>query len=637
MCLSGKIKNREEFLCGICGEFNYEGSKEEASSRIKRMMSLLNHRGPDDEGFFIDDKVVLGHKRLSIIDLSKGASQPMFSPSKKCVLVYNGEIYNFKEIREELEKKGEIFTTKSDSEVLLRAYEVWGLDFVQKLNGMWAFAIYDTQKKQIILSRDRIGEKPFYFAHTKKGIIFSSEIPPLFESRSSSNEIDRKALAECVACRYVLAPRTLLKWVKKIPPGHFLIVSDKGVKLFPYYKVPLQSEINHIKEEESLSKFSEIFEKSVKRRLVSDVPIGVLLSGGIDSSALVAALNYLKVEGISTFTVGFEEGGDFDEREQALLISKMYGTKHTDFLISADKFVEGLQGILRHQDDPVADLALLPLYYLCREARSSVKVLLSGQGADEVLGGYHLERILRQIKAIYLLRKIPLMGLVAGIYSKVDRKRSYLKNWKEFKSLKIGEFPAKIRYDLTYPLSSKKMNCLFKDRVEPPFDRTLDAFYAEVPGHRGPIDAILGTLIKGWLPDNLLNHSDKMSMANSIEIRCPFLDPELIEFLFSIPEGYKVTTRETKRLLRKWALKKGVPEKIIFRKKKGFPIPWEKWLRGKLHIQVKERVLSTKWFEDYFNMAEIGKIFDEQLEGRENGILIWNFLILSHWGEIMGV
>ncbi|NMC00042.1 MAG: asparagine synthase (glutamine-hydrolyzing) [Thermoanaerobaculaceae bacterium] len=624
-------------MCGICGEFNYEGTKAETTERIKKMVSLLAHRGPDDEGFFIDDKVALGHRRLSIIDLSKEASQPMFSPSNRSVLVYNGEIYNFYEIREELEKRGEVFKTHSDSEVLLRAYEVWGLDFVQKLNGMWALAIYDKQKRQMILSRDRIGEKPLYFAHTKKGVIFSSEIHPLFESKSAKKEIDRKALAECVACRYVLAPKTLMKWVKKIPPGHFLVISDKETKLFPYYKIPLSLEIKEIKEEESVSRFAEIFEKSVEKRLISDVPLGVLLSGGLDSTAIVAAAKSVGVEKLSTFTVGFEEGGSFDEREQALLVSKVYNTEHTDFLISAEKFVEGLEGVLHHQDDPVADLALLPLYYLCKEAKSKVKVLLSGQGADEVLGGYHLERVLRQIKAISFMRKIPGAGVVAKMYSRFDKKREYLLKWDELKKADLGQIPAKIRYDLTTPLSSEVMNKLFKEKVEPPFDRTLDAFYSEVPKERGAIDAILGTLMKGWLPDNLLNHSDRMSMANSIEIRCPFLDPELIDYLFTIPENYKVTSNETKRLLRKWALIKGVPKEIILRRKKGFPVPWERWLRGELHYKVKERVLSTNWFKDYFNINEIENIFIEQLKGRENGILIWNLLILSHWGQIMGV
>lgn len=624
-------------MCGICGEFNYEGTREETTKRIKKMTSLLTHRGPDDEGIYIDDKVALGHKRLSIIDLSKDASQPMFSPSNRCVLVYNGEIYNFYEIKEELEKRGEVFKTRSDSEVLLRSYEVWGLDFVHKLNGMWAFAIYDKQKRQIILCRDRIGEKPLYFAHTKRGVVFASEIHPLFESKSAKKEIDTKALAESVACRYVLAPKTLMKWVKKIPPGHFLIVSDKETKLFPYYKIPLSAEITNISEDETVSNFSEIFEKSVKEKLISDVPLGILLSGGLDSTAIVAAAKSAGVEKLSTFTVGFEEGGSFDERKEALYVSKIYDTDHTDFLISAEKFVEGLEGVLRHQDDPVADLALLPLYYLCKEAKSKVKVLLSGQGADEVLGGYHLERVLRQIKAVSFLRKIPAMGVIAKIYAGFDKKREYLLKWDELKKADIGQIPAKIRYDLTMPLSLEVMSRLFKEKVEPPFDRTLDAFYSEVPKERGAIDAILGTLMKGWLPDNLLNHSDRMSMANSVEIRCPFLDPELIDFLFTIPENYKVTTKETKRILRKWALFKGVPKEIVFRRKKGFPVPWEKWLRGGLHQKVKERVLSTNWFKDYFNIREIENIFGEQLEGRENGILIWNLLILSHWGQIMGV
>lgn len=624
-------------MCGICGEFNYEGSKEEAEERIKKMVSLLTHRGPDDEGIYIDDKVALGHRRLSIIDLSKDASQPMFSYSNRSILVYNGEIYNFWEIRKELEKKGEFFKTRSDSEVLLRAYEVWGLDFVHKLNGMWAFAIYDKQKRQVILCRDRIGEKPLYFAHTKRGVIFASEIHPLFESKSARKEIDIKALAECIACRYVLAPRTLMKWVKKIPPGHFLVVSEKAKKLFPYYKIPLPLKIKELSEEESVSQFSEIFEKSVERRLISDVPLGILLSGGLDSTAVVAAAKSIGVGKLSTFTVGFEEGGNFDEREEALYVSKIYNTDHTDFLISAEKFVEGLEGVLRHQDDPVADLALLPLYYLCKEARGKVKVLLSGQGADEVLGGYHLERVLRQIKAISFLRQIPAMGLIAKMYARFDNKREYLLKWSELQKVDVSQIPAKIRYDLTMPLSSKMMNKLFKEKVEPPFDRTLDAFYSEVPEGRGAIDVILGTLMKGWLPDNLLNHSDRMSMANSVEIRCPFLDPELVDFLFTIPENFKVTMKETKRILRKWALIKGVPKEVVIRRKKGFPVPWERWLRGKFHQKVKERVLSTEWFKDYFNIDEIENVFKSLMKGKENGILIWNFLILSHWGKIMKI
>jgi asparagine synthase (glutamine-hydrolysing) len=623
-------------LCGICGEFNYDGPKEDAESRVRQMASMLSHRGPDGEGFYVDEKVALGHKRLSIIDLSLKASQPMFSSSKRYVLIYNGEIYNFEEIKENLIKKGEKFETKSDSEVLLKSYEVWGIDFINKLNGMWAFAIYDRVKKELILSRDRIGKKPLYFSKTKRGIVFSSEIYPLLLSKDVKKEVDLKTLAEQIACRYAIAPKTLLKSVKKIPPGHILIVNDRGSKLFPYYKIPLENEIGETGED-VVEKFSERFLKSVERRLISDVPLGVLLSGGLDSSSIVCAMRKLNVGDIETFTVGFEDGGNFDERKYAKNVAQLYKTNHTDFLISAKTFIEGLPDVLKHQDDPVCDFAILPLYYLCKEAKGKVKVLLSGQGADEVVGGYHLDRVLRQIKAIAILNKIPFIGPLAKIYSKFDKKRQYLSKWNDFKGIDEKLIPARMRYDLTMPLSYELMSKLFKEKIEPPYDRTLDAFYSENPPFRGAIDSILGTLLKGWLPDNLLNHGDRMSMANSIEMRCPFLDYELIDFCFRIKEGMKSSTKETKIILKKWALLNEIPKEIVFRKKKGFPVPFKKWLKGEIHNKVKERVLSTGWFEEFFNLNEIENLLKESLRGRDHSLLLFNFLILSHWGENIGL
>ncbi len=623
-------------MCGICGEFNYDGTKEDAELRVRKMASMLSHRGPDDEGFYVDEKVALGHKRLSIIDLSEKASQPMFSSSKRFILIYNGEIYNFEEIKDNLIKKGEKFETRSDSEVLLKAYEVWGIDFVNKLNGMWAFAIYDRVKKELILSRDRIGKKPLYFSKTRRGILFSSEIYPLLLSKDVKKEIDLRTLAEQIACRYVIAPKTLLKSVKKIPPGHILIVSEKNSTLFHYYKIPLENEMNE-KGNDVVEKFSEKFLKSVERRLISDVPLGVLLSGGLDSSSIVCAMRKLNVEKISTFTVGFEDGGNFDERKYAKNVAEFYQTDHTDFLISSKNFIDGLSGVLKHQDDPVCDFAILPLYYLCKEAKGKVKVLLSGQGADEVIGGYHLERVLRQIKAIAILNKIPLIGPLAKIYSKIDMKREYLSKWKEFRGIGEREIPAKMRYDLTMPLSYDLMSRIFKEKVEPPYDRTLDAFYSENPPFRGAIDSILGTLLKGWLPDNLLNHGDRMSMANSIEMRCPFLDYELIDFCFRIKEDMKVSMNETKIILKKWALLNEIPEGIVFRKKKGFPVPFKKWLKSEIHNEVKERVLSTGWFKEFFNLNEIENLLKESLKGRDHSLLLFNFLMLSHWGENVGL
>jgi len=601
------------------------------------MLSRLGHRGPDDEGVFYDREIALGHKRLSIIDLSREASQPMTSRSGRFVIAFNGEIYNFLEIRKELEAKGDKFSTRSDSEVLLRAYETFGMDVFAKLNGMWAFAVWDRERYSLLLARDKLGKKPLYFSHTKGGLLFASEITALLASGDVSREIDSRALAEQVACRYVLAPKTLFKGVKKLPPGHVLTASRSGVKVFPYWKLPLGEPVVEKSDEEALEGFSRIFQESVTRRLISDVPLGVLLSGGIDSSAVVAAMRAAGKEKISTFSVGFEEGRAFDEREYASLVARHFGTSHTDFTITAQEFASGLPEVLRHQDDPVADLAVLPLFYLCRAARSEVKVLLSGQGADEVLGGYHFERILRRISAISFLRNIPLAGFAARAYGRIDPKRDYLTRWDDFRNAIPGQLPAKIRYDLTMPLKEEEMKALFRDPPKPPYDRTLDAFYTEVPTHRGPLDAILGTLMKGWLPDNLLNHGDRMSMANSIEMRCPFLDIELVNFAFSIPERFKVRSGETKWLLKRWAERAGVPPSVVSRKKKGFPVPWNIWLRGPLYKTVEEQILSSKWLAQYLNDGVPARLLREHSGGKDNGLILWNLLILAHWGRLMEI
>lgn len=623
-------------MCGICGEYNFRG-KEPDRENIPRMLSLLRHRGPDDEGAFFEREIALGHRRLSIIDLSKEASQPMRSGSGRYVLVFNGEIYNFEDIKAELGSKGEKFSTRSDSEVLLRAYETWGMEMFQKLNGMWAFAIWDRERSVLLLARDKLGKKPLYFAHTRSGIIFASEITPLFSSGDVSKEIDPRALAEQVACRYVLAPRTLFRNVKKLPPGHALTASKTGVKVFPYWKLPLGEPVFEKNDDEALEEFSVFFLGAVKKRLVSDVPLGVLLSGGIDSSSVVAAMRALNAGDIATFSVGFEEKGGFDERAYASRVAARFGTRHTDFMITPGDFAAGLPEVLKHQDDPVADLAVLPLFYLCKAAGKEVKVLLSGQGADEVLGGYHFERILRQIRAITILRKIPLMGAAARIYAALDRKRAYLRRWDEMKRAIPGQLPAKMRYDLTTPLDEEAMKALFRDPPKPPYDRTLDAFYTEVPSHRGPLDAVLGTLMKGWLPDNLLNHGDRMSMANSVEMRCPFLDIDLVNFSLSIPERFKVRSGETKWLLKKWAGRAGVPDSVISRKKKGFPVPWNIWLRGPLFDTAREQILASPVLKAYLNDGISERLLREHREGRDHGLILWNLLILSHWGMLMEI
>jgi asparagine synthase (glutamine-hydrolysing) len=602
------------------------------------MASRLAHRGPDGEGLWHEPGVALGHRRLAIIDLSDAASQPMTSPDGRYVIAYNGEIYNFRDVRAQLEALGERFTTKSDTEVLLRAVAVWGRDALSRLNGMWAFALWDRRDHRLTLCRDRLGVKPLYWSRTRDGVVFASEITPLLDHPEVSRDLNPRALAEQVACRYVLAPRSLLTSVQKLPPGHILQVDSEGASVSPYWTLPMGDRVRPTDDREALDRFGELFEASVRRRLVADVPVGVLLSGGVDSSAVAAALRRMGQERMATYTVAFEGEGKFDERQWARRIADRFGTDHHEVVISPDQFANSLGAVLSHLDDPVADMAVLPLFHVCGLASEGVKVLLSGQGADEVLGGYHLDRLLRQIRVITALRRFPGARTLAAAIAKRDPRRAYLARWEDIRDAHAGQLPGKIRYDLTLPLQQPEMERLLKDCMPPPYDRTLDAFYTEVPSHRGPLDAILGTLCKGWLPDNLLNHSDRMSMAHGVEMRVPFLDVELVHYCFRLPPRFKVDGRgTTKALLKRYAVKAGVPKDIAYRRKLGFPVPWGEWIRGPLKNFVLETLDGASWMDRHFHRAAIRAIFEEHQAGKDRGLVLWNLAVLAHWGDMMGI
>jgi asparagine synthase (glutamine-hydrolysing) len=620
-------------MCGICGEVQYGDPGLVSSERVRAMAARLAHRGPDGEGLWHEPGIAMGHRRLSIIDLSEAASQPMTTPDGRYVIVYNGEIYNYMDVRSDLEAMGERFTTRSDTEVLLRAFVRWGLDALPRLNGMWAFAIWDRQKRELTLCRDRLGVKPLYWAQVPGGVVFASEISPLLLHPEVSRDIHPRALAEQVACRYVLAPRTLLKSVQKLPPGHVCTVTEKGTRIGHYWTLPLGERIRRIGEKEALERFSDLFESSVNRRLVSDVPVGLLLSGGVDSSALAAALKRSGHERMATFTVAFDAKGPFDERPYARAVAERFGTDHHETVITPEVFAGSLETVLSHQDDPVADMAVLPLYHVCALARDHVKVLLTGQGADELLGGYHLDRVLKQIRAIVRLRSLPGARKLAEWIGRRNPRRAYLLNWDEIRYAVPGQLPGKIRYDLTLPLQSGEMNALLKDCMPPPYDRTLDALYTEIPSHRGPLDAILATLMKSWLPDNLLNHGDRMSMAHGLELREPFLDPHLLDFCFHSPQRIKVARGETKRILKRYAVQAGVPRRVAYRRKRGFPVPWNDWIRGSLKNFVRETISSAGWMDSYFKRDGIDAAFNAHQNGEDKGLLLWNLTVLAHWGQ----
>lgn len=622
-------------MCGICGEVAFGDGREADAARVRGMAALLAHRGPDGEGFWNEGGVALGHRRLAIIDLSEAAAQPMASPDGRYLIAFNGEIYNYRELRAELEREGEAFSTRSDTEVLLRALALWGHAALKRLSGMWAFALWDRQQNRLTLCRDRLGVKPLYWARTGGGVVFASEIPPLLLHPEVTREVSPKALAEQVACRYVLAPRTLLRSVQKLPPGHIMEVSRAGVTVSPYWRVPIGERLRKFGEEPALERFGGLLEASVKRRLVADVPVGILLSGGVDSSALVAALHRAGQPPVSTFTVAFEGEGKCDERPWASKVARRFGTDHHEVVISPQTFAESLGTVLSHMDDPVADMAVLPLYHVCALAKRHVKVLLTGQGADEILGGYHMERVLRQIRTIVLLRHLPGARQLGAAIARRDPKRAYLAHWDAIRDAVPGQMPGRIRYDLTRPLSPEMMAGLLKEPMSPPYDRTLDAFYTEVPSHRGPLDAILGTLCKGWLPDNLLLHSDRMSMAHGLELREPYLDHDLVRFCFRMPQRLKVKGSVTKYLLKRYAERAGVPRDAARRRKRGFPVPWGQWVRGPLRDFVRETFDQASWMGDHFRMEGVNRVLQEHQEGKEHDLLLWNLVVMAKWGERM--
>jgi asparagine synthase (glutamine-hydrolysing) len=620
-------------MCGICGEVTFSDAFPVSPERVRAMASRLSHRGPDGDGLWHEPGVAFGHRRLSILDLSPAAAQPMHSPDGRFVIAYNGEVYNFRELRSELEALGERFSTTSDTEVLLRALARWGVEAVRRMDGMWAFALWDRREQSLLLCRDDLGIKPLYWAPVPDGLVFSSEIPPLLLHPTVSREINTRSLAEQVACRYVLAPRTLFKDIRKLPPGHSLTLKDGHISVAPYYRLPVGELIQEMSDGQALERFTEALDRAVRMRLVSDVPVGMLLSGGVDSTAVASAMKAAAGDRVATFTVGFEGAPRHDERAWATRAANHLGTDHHEVVISPADFVREMPAVLSHLDDPVADLAVLPLYFVCRAAREKVTVLLTGQGADEILGGYHLDRVLRQMKAILKLRGMPGAQRLAAAIARRDPRRGYLARWDDIRDADPSQLPAKMRYDLTLPLGPDRMASLLKDPTREPYDPVLDAHYSEVPSHRGPLDAILSVLCKGWLPDNLLNHGDRMSMAHSVELRVPFLAPDLVRFCWKLPERLKISGGTTKVLLKEYAEAKGIPSDLIHRPKKGFPVPWDDWLRGPLATPVREVLDGATWMGDHFHRGAIPALLEEHRRGADVGLVLWNLTVLARWGE----
>lgn len=618
-------------MCGIAGFIGQ--NRGDAQSRIAQMTDTLAHRGPDDSGAFTGTashgtlEVALGHRRLAIIDLASG-HQPMTDESGRIQLVFNGEIYNYRGLRGELQNRGHSFSTNSDTEVLLRAYQEFGSRCVEHISGMFAFALWDVRTETLFLARDRFGKKPLFVAQSAGSIAFASEIKALLAYSPSISAIDTEAVWDYLAYRYVPGPATLFQGIRKLPPGAWLEWRAGRMKEQRYYSPPDgQPRAQTPVPVDPVGAFLERLDRSVERRMVSDVPFGAFLSGGIDSSAVVALMTRHSAMPVSTFSVGFREAR-YSELAYARVVAQAFGTQHHELTISEDDVMTHLPEAIRYRDAPVSEPSDIPILLLSREAARSVKMILTGEGSDETLGGYP-KHVFERYAALYQhlphsLRDTIVAPLVRTLPYRYRRVKTAIANlgldsWQERMPSWFGALAPAERVRLAPDLQPKHPSGL-----------------QECPANRNTaLRRILYFDQTSWLPDNLLERGDRMTMAASLEARMPFLDHELAEFVSSLPDRYRVRGMQTKWILRQ-AMRRVLPDSILNRPKVGFRVPVNEWFRGKMRTYLCDHLTDqASLTRAYYQRNELERILAEHLDGRQNHEkLLWSLLNLELWHRI---
>ncbi len=615
-------------MCGITGYYHFKNTRKVSSERLKIMTNTLIHRGPDGEGFFVHNNIALGHRRLAIIDLTTG-DQPMYSDDKNITLVFNGEIYNYIELQKELKQLGCIFRTTSDTEVIIKAYQEWGIGCLQKFNGCWAFALWDENKEQLFLSRDRIGEKPLYYTIYNNTFVFGSEIKSIL-AFGVPKEIAYELTEIYLTFGYVPAPYTFYKNIRKLEPGHYIRVNENGIIDMKYWDLPLADEKNMLNNSLKVyDEFEYLLKDSVKMRMRSDVPYGAFLSGGLDSSSIVAIMSEISDYPVESFTIGFEEQA-FDERYLAKMVARQFKTYYHEKIVQQESFEASLEKVLYHYDEPFGDSSAIPTGYVAKYARGKVKMALTGDGGDEVLSGYNsyvglkLTSHYRKLPSFLRLGIPPLLDVMAyPVKGEMRYKLNRLRNvchssnldfnqrmiekmaWTKIEDIKsiLNNFPEK-QFPVEEFFGDLTNKCTYKDD-----------FYRMMYLH-----------LKLSLPDDMLVKVDRMTMAYSLEARIPFLDHRLVEFMTKVHKDIKLPGSERKSIL-KHTIGKKLPESLIHATKKGFVVPVREWFKDE---KFKNRF--DKLFKDssIFNNEIIKQIIHENKKGRvDNGNFIWMLFVLD--------
>jgi asparagine synthase (glutamine-hydrolysing) len=622
-------------MCGINGiAFSPRSGRQVDKAKLVQMRDILHHRGPDDGGVFIDGNIGLGHRRLSIVDVARGA-QPMFNTDRSCVIVYNGEVYDHADHRDGLIEKGYQFQNRSDTETILHLYQEYGRDCVEHLRGMFAFAIWDARKRELFLARDRFGVKPLYYVHDHEGnLFFASEIKALLEAGAVKPEINYNALPDQFANHGTSGDETLFRGVKRLLPGRTLTWCDGQIDIREFWDLSFEPKYDDRSDAEYVEEWRDLFRQSVELRLMADVPLGMFLSGGIDSSAIAAMMSTMVREPIKTFSVGFNER-EANEFEYARMVAKRFGTDHHEITTTPEQFFEALPNLVWHEDEPIGFVASVPLYFVSKLAQQHVKVVLTGEGCDETLAGYG-----RYQKALTLLNygekyksvtpsflRNTVRGGVATLPGVLNRKlnRTFLSRDSDIESLFFDNFAVFSR-----AMQEELFSCETREKFENenPYVRQND--WIERADAHDALDKLLYADTKTYLHE-LLMKQDQMSMAASIESRVPFLDHKLAEFTARMPRRMKIRGGTTKWILRE-AMKEILPAEILDRPKMGFPVPVGRWFRSEFKYIVDEYVLGKRTLNrGIFDAAFVRSLVAKHNAGENHDERLWALVNFEIW------
>ena len=610
-------------MCGIAGIVG-EGPPVDVAM-VRAMCDAIVYRGPDDQGVFVKNGVGLGMRRLSIVDLSRG-HQPLFNEDGTVCIVFNGEIYNFQELRSELESRGHRFSTRTDTEVIVHLYEDLGDDCVQKLRGMFAFAIYDEKAQRLLLARDRMGKKPLHYAVRKGQLLFASEIKSILRVAPELAAVDEEALLQYMYFGYIPDPATAFKTIEKLPPGHCMVFENGEAKVHRYWDFPCYATHSPKSEEECLEHLEHLLSEAVRIRMIADVPLGALLSGGADSSTIVALMARSTSKPVKTFSIGFRDA-EFNEAPFARVVAQIFGTEHHELILDPD-VVNTVEHLSSFVDEPFGDSSMLPTYFVCQMARKHVTVALSGDGGDELFAGYERYRLNLQDRSYPW---IP--AWVRNFYA--QRIHAHVPRNTPGRSLAYSiSLPWEERYleGISFQPFQRQMAPLSEDFVSR--GHPLQAFRAYLDGApaHDPLGRVLYLDSKTYLPGDILTKVDRMSMLNSLEARVPMLDHVFVEWVTALKPQWKWQKGSQKYILRKLAERVGVPRKVLFRRKQGFALPLAAWMRNQLRDLVHVLLEARTMQRGYFNPKGVETLLDEHFrQRRDHSARIWRLLMLELW------